>query len=306
MRAIEWTFRREHLRRNIPLNGDGSDRNIFSLKYAFSDACDLISNFRGINWNWSHGSYIPVETRSTKSTLRFLAHTVLSAVLHCAILDISISVVRSFSPTTFGSPDGGSIFDGSLPFLRYARSTTITIWSGIIFYAAIQMVYDLNTINFILLFRQSPSQWPPIFDAPWAATSVSEFWGRRWHQLFRSTFIHVGSKPLSLFVGRVGGVLGAFFLSAILHDWGMWAMGRGSNFKNAGGFFLMMGIGCILEAAFNRVSGMKVRGWWGWLWTMVWIVGWGNMLVDAWARTGLLGSTVMSPMTGKILSAIGA
>jgi hypothetical protein len=30
-------------------------------------------------------------------------------------------------------------------------------------------------------------------------------------------------------------------------------------------------------------------------------VGWGNLLVDAWGRTGLLGSTIMPSMTGSIL-----
>jgi len=85
----------------------------------------------------------------------------------------------------------------------------------------------------------------------------------------------------------------------------MWAMGRGSDFKNVGGFFLMMGVGCILEALFNKASGAKVHGWFGWLWTTVWIVGWGNFLVDAWARRGLLGCTMIPLMSDKILVAIG-
>jgi hypothetical protein len=171
------------------------------------------------------------------------------------------------------------------------------------FYAVIQWIYDLNTINVILLFRQSPSQWPPLFDAPWRATSLSKFWGKGWHQLFRSSFVRIGAKPLSFFIGRAG-ILGAFFLSAILHDWGMWAMGRGSHFGSVAGFFLMMGVGCILEEWFKKMLGKNVQGWWGWLWTMCWIVGWGNWLVDAWAKTGLLGSTIMPDVTEKVLLAM--
>lgn len=309
MRVLEWTFCHDHLKRHpsFHANGDapprgGTYKYTPSLKQALRDACDLITNFRGINWNWSEGFPIPRETRVTNSTPRFLVSTAISAAVHFVLFDVSAYIVRSYAPTTIGCPDGGSIFDPSLsPFSRYARSSTITLWSGVLFYAAIQMIYDLNTINFIILFQQSPSEWPPLFNAPWAATSVSDFWGNRWHQLFRSPFIHIGSKPLSFLVGRTGGVMGAFLLSGIVHDWGMWAMGRGSNFQTAGGFFLLMGLGCVLENLFARVLGTKVQGWWGWLWTMVWVVGWGNLLVDTWGRTGLLGSTIMPSLTGSIL-----
>lgn len=310
MRVIEWSFYQRPLERcdkSQHVGDQSSQRNgsidtPVSLDRALWDACDLISNFRGINWKWSQGIFIPKETRPTGSAPAFLARTILSALLHFALFDMSVHTVRSFSPLTFGSPIGGTIFDASLPpLIRYVRSSSITLLSGIMFYAVIQWIYDLNTINFMILFRQSPSQWPPLFNAPWRATSVSDFWGKRWHQLFRTSFVQVGAKPLSFLIGRVGGVMGAFFLSAVIHDWGMWPMGRGSNFRTVGTCFLMMGVGCILEAVFKKLSGSEVRGWWGWLWTMVWVVGWGNLLVDAWARTGLLGSTIMPDVTAQLL-----
>jgi hypothetical protein len=317
MRAIEWTIHQKPLRRmhRRPTSSPEShmdassfeevvDEGLPSLPGALLNACDLTSDFRGINWSWSQRFSIPKETRPTTSTSVFIAHTIISAVVHFIIFDASVHVVRSFSPSTFGCPDGGSILDVSLPpFARYARSSVITVLSGIMFYAVIQWIYDVNTVNVILLFRQSPSQWPPLFDAPWRATSVSDFWGKRWHQLFKSSFVQIGVKPLPVFMGKAS-ILGAFFVSAILHDWGMWAMGRGSYFGRVGGFFGMMGIGCILEDVFHRISGTKVQSWWGWLWTMAWIVGWGNWLVDTWARTGLLGSTIMPDVTEKVLLAI--
>ena len=317
MRALEWTFYQNPLRRIVQTrspqpNGDASslkkdlDGGYPSMKSALWDACDLASNFRGIHWTWSNGFHLPKETRPSNSTFAFLTSTALSATLHFCIFDVSVHSIRSISLSTFGSPDGGSIFDTTLPpITRYARSSVITLLSGIMFYAVIQWIYDLNTINFILLFRQSPSQWPPLFDAPWRATSVSDYWGKRWHQLFRSSFVQVGVKPMSSICGRAG-ILGAFGLSALLHDWGMWAMGRGSYIGHVGGFFLMMGVGCILEDLFKKMIGTKVHGWWGWLWTMTWVVGWGNWLVDAWATTGLLGSTIMPDMTERILRGIEA
>jgi hypothetical protein len=87
--------------------------------------------------------------------------------------------------------------------------------------------------------------------------------------------------------------MGAFLWSAVLHDWGLWGTGRGTDFWGVGGFFLMMGVGCIVETLFKKTTGLKVDGWAGWLWTMSWVVGWGNILIDAYARKGILGNTFM-------------
>lgn len=308
MRIIEWTFSSNPLQRvdrdaTPSPDKEGSSVKPVTLKNALWDALDLIGNFRGIGWNWYQDRSMPKETRPTASTPAFLAYTALSALTHLVIFDVSVHFVRAFSPSTFGSPVGGTIFDHTLPPLeRYARSTAITLLSGIMFYAVIQWIYDLNTINIILLFRQKPSRWPPLFDAPWRATSVADFWGKRWHQLFRSSFVSIGSKPGSYFAGKAGGVYGAFFVSAILHDWGMWPMAHGLQFSRVGGFFLAMGLGCISE----KESGVRTKGWSGWVWTMLWIVGWGNLLVDAWARSGLLGSTIFPDMTAIVIEKLGS
>jgi len=102
--------------------------------------------------------------------------------------------------------------------------------------------------------------------------------------------VGLGAKPLSFLIGRVGGVMGAFIWSAILHDFAMWGIGKGTEFKSVGLFFLMAGVGCILEALFKRLTAMRVGGLAGWLWTISWTVGWGQLLVDAYARRGLVGS----------------
>ena len=303
MRVIEWTISSHPLQRvdghpaPSPAKGEGSAKPI-ALKTALWDALDLISNFRGIDWDWSRDNCMPKETRPTDSTPTFLAYTALSALTHLALFDTSLHTFRTISPSTFRSPAGGTIFDSTLPPLeRYTRSTAMTLLSGIVFYAIIQCIYDLNTITMILLFRQKPSRWPPLFDAPWRATSVANFWGKRWHQLFRSSFVSIGVKPGSYFAGRAGAVYGAFLVSAILHDWGMWPMARGLQFSRVGGFFLAMGLGCILEER----SSVKTRGWSGWAWTMLWVVGWGNLLVDAWARTGLLSGTIFPDVTAIVI-----
>jgi len=104
------------------------------------------------------------------------------------------------------------------------------------------------------------------------------------------------------FAGRLGSIIGVFFVSGLLHDLGLWGMGRGTDFWHVVGFFLVMGVGVLIEAVWRNTSGTKVHGWIGWTWTMLWVIGWGNMVVDAWLRRGLAGSIFMpeSLRPGKI------
>ncbi|KIJ05557.1 hypothetical protein PAXINDRAFT_103729 [Paxillus involutus ATCC 200175] len=129
-----------------------------------------------------------------------------------------LQAVQSFSSDAFGSTIGCTIFDETLPFfLRYLRSSIISTLTAFSIYCVLQMGYDPCIIPAVLILRQDPAQWTPPFEHPWFATSVSDFWGRRWHQFYRRTFIFLGIYPLSLVFGRMGGIFGAFFAFAVFH-----------------------------------------------------------------------------------------
>jgi hypothetical protein len=97
-----------------------------------------------------------------------------------------------------------------------------------------------------------------------------------------------GARPGGTLFGKPGAVVGAFALSAILHHIGLWGSGNGTEFITAGGFFLLMGIGVIIEGGFRRATGLRVQGWLGWSWTMLWTTLWGTFMIDGWARHGVL------------------
>ncbi|KAG2340937.1 hypothetical protein BDR05DRAFT_966180 [Suillus weaverae] len=209
-------------------------------------------------WDWSQGLYVPPETHSTSSRLAFSTSALVSGLKHSLLCGAIHSTVQSFSPHTFGSVDGGTIFDDSLPpHLRYLRSSTIATLCAFSIYSVLQAGYELTIVLCVLLFRQHPDQCPPSFHSPWRATSLREFWSRRWHQWFRR-------YPLSLLFGRIGG---------------MWRMLLP---------FGMMGVGVVIERA---VAGNRTGGWMGWMWTMCWLVLWGNVMVDGWARAGMFGGS---------------
>ncbi|KAF8150629.1 membrane bound O-acyl transferase family-domain-containing protein [Crassisporium funariophilum] len=288
LRATIWSFQLKPYERHAsphkpnPVPTTGPQRLL--------DALDLMFNLRGLGWTWSRGLKIPSEHRPSSPPL-FILVTFLSLVAHSCLFDIAHRVVQASNPLTIGSPAGGSIYDMTLPpHQRYLRSSCITFFAGLTIYNAIQGVYLLVTLVSILLFRSEPSQWPPIFDEPWFSTSLTQFWSRRWHQLFRDNFVSFGGRPLAWLIGRVGGVLGAFLVSGILHDLGLWGMGRGSDFQRVGGYFLLNGVGIILEHSWKKATGYRIDGFLGRVWTFVWVVGLGNMLVEAWSTRGLVGS----------------
>ncbi|KAF9267677.1 hypothetical protein L218DRAFT_640526 [Marasmius fiardii PR-910] len=132
----------------------------------------------------------------------------------------------------------------------------------------------------IMLLQQTPSQWPPIFDSPLKATSVTNFWSKRWHQIFRHSFVSLGAALFCPF-GRAGKVMGAFFVSGALHYLGTWGMGNASDW----GIGFRYHLGEFVEEI------IRSKSCWGfWIWTFIRTIGWGIVIVDAWARKGLLGA----------------
>jgi hypothetical protein len=104
----------------------------------------------------------------------------------------------------------------------------------------------------------------------------------------RRIFIVFGARPGGELFGKPGALMGAFAVSALVHHICLWGIGNGMEFATAGGFFLLMGVGALIEGAFTRTTGLKVGGLLGWAWTMVWTTLWGTLMIDGWARHELL------------------
>ncbi|KAF9565191.1 hypothetical protein CPC08DRAFT_759663 [Agrocybe pediades] len=284
MLASIWTFESNPYTRTHPTGN------------VFLDAFDLSFNLRGIGWSWSQGLRVAKETKDTSSLPSFLLSTFFAFLFHFFLFDAFLVIVQSFQG--LDSPYGASIFDHTLPPLqRYTRSSLICFFSGLVIYHAIVLIQQLVAFLSLLLLpngpNNNPTTWPPLFLAPWFTTSLNEFWSTRWHQLFRNIFIAFGGAPFYAILGKFGAVFGAFLSSGILHWLGLWGMGRGTEFLRVAGYFLMMGAGTVLEFVFKLATGKRVGGFLGWMWSMLWILGWGNMLCDAWLVRGLAGSKFM-------------
>lgn len=123
---------------------------------------------------------------------------------------------------------------------------------------------------------QSPAAWPPMMDNPWASTSLHELWSKRWHQLMRRSFIVAGGIPGQWVAGRAGRVLGTFIASGLYHDLAAYTLPGPMDFRPTL-FFALQGVGVLLEDLYREITGRRVEGLAGRVWTYLFVIGFGQV-----------------------------
>ncbi|OAV91926.1 hypothetical protein PTTG_07408 [Puccinia triticina 1-1 BBBD Race 1] len=132
-------------------------------------------------------------------------------------------------------------------------------------------------------------------NSPLEASSISAFWGRHWHTVLQGLFVEAGAVPLTSLVRwafgthkpppkllRLSGIIGAFAVSAIMHEVGVWSAGPFDRRLRTSVFFLSQGVAVCLESAFKSLSGQRVTGPLGRIWTFAWLIFFGTPMIDAW------------------------
>ncbi|KAH9974849.1 hypothetical protein BJV74DRAFT_953746 [Russula compacta] len=289
LKSLEWAFEKKPLRRyEPPAEGQRGHRapieRRLSIPSVLLDAFDLVCNLRGIGWSWSYRPFPRPSNRRSTSILSILARLLFKLL----VFDVCHCLIQHVRPSV-DLPAGDTLFDPTLSLIqRCACVAFVTLCGGLAVYTIIDVMYHILTLVGRIVLRQQAWQWPPLSDRPWMSTSIADFWSLRWHQVFRHPFVVYGARPGGAVLGRPGALVGAFTMSAVVHDLGMWGVGRGTEFSTAGGFFVLMGVGAALEHAFARATGRSVGGVWGWAWTMAWTLAWGTLIMDAWARRGMI------------------
>jgi hypothetical protein len=112
----------------------------------------------------------------------------------------------------------------------------------------------------------------PLMDWPAKSTSLSEFWGRRWNTAFRDLTYRFLFKPLTARLGPRWGLAAGFLFSGLVHDVVIsWPAGGGWGGPTL--YFALQGIGLIAERSrAGRRFGLG-RGWRGWVFAMLVVVG---------------------------------
>lgn len=117
----------------------------------------------------------------------------------------------------------------------------------------------------------------PLMDRPFYAESLSDLWGRRWNRGFRD-LVHRGwFVPLAARYGPDRAMLAVFLISGLIHELAI-TVPAGGGWGRPTAYFLLQSLGLALERTRRgRWLGLG-RGWRGWLWTALFVIGPVNLL----------------------------
>jgi len=253
---------------------------------------------------------------------------VISIAWHYITADVSNSILAHAGLRVHG----GTIFGrGRNTVESLAISTFLTAVTGVFMTQMINLI-QLTISFFVMLLRKDtggPLQdegWGHLMDRPWAATSLHDFWGCRWHQALRLQFLYLGGYPLKATLNAItsrlplrpkskafwvktmsdaGLVCGSFFASAAIHNYSISpnmdpVTGLVPNASAVMGaptlwFFSLQGLGLGIERVYKLKKGKAVSGIAGRLWVYVWIIGGGQMLWNSWHNRRFQPGLVISP-----------
>jgi len=278
------------------------------------DAVQLVCACRGTGWAHGEGTYVPPfpfpSLHGEELRHKWLRHAAIQSTIAFILFD-AIEVAIKQHPN-FRSPGPASIFVPSLPPVqRYALAVLMSFFTGIDVVLGFHSGYYCVGFFCVLLAGHDPRSWPPVQEAPWFATSLHDFWAKRWHQLLRRSFLVIGGWPLqylttALFgeaAGQVAIVLGAFLASGMLHTFAQYPIGLPLTWATLA-YFALQGVGVGLERVFRIVTGKRMGGWGGWVWTSFWVIMVGMLAMEDWHMHGLGAGIVIPPMLSPVRAVI--
>lgn len=297
-----------------------------------SSTFHLLTAMRGVGWAFGPSP----RSRSRplpRAPLPFLLRLLFELLWSHVVLVLACITLTSSSPTRTAfisshlpslSPSSTSLLSETLAGL----SLGITAYAGLTagYWTAVLPAFLLTTLARLLPSGIRPPpfdsrQYPPLFMAPWCPTSVSHFWRSSWHAFFTRPFRFLAFDPVDRILravggkelGRVGGTIAVFAMSAWLHEQGepkafstcsrsslilshsfaaIWSatihlppFDPPLSFVNRWGasiYFVLQGVAVVLEGAFAKLTGRRVSGPLGFLWALPWMGGLGALVYQSW------------------------
>ena len=109
-------------------------------------------------------------------------------------------------------------------------------------------------------WRSKGVQARPLMNHPFASTSLSEFWGRRWNTAFRDLTYRFLFRPCASWFGARWGILAGFVFSGAIHDLVISIPARG-GYGGPTAFFAIQGAAMVIERSeLGRQFGLGA-GW---------------------------------------------
>lgn len=246
-------------------------------------ACELLYNFRGIGWSFG----LPIKPQKQTNS-EFLRATYRRLLINATVFLTSLELLALLKDSPYFEMFPFCYLKGvlAMPF----------------FWVTIDSVGCLSRFVAVI-FNLDKNEYPFFIDSAHKSTSLIEFWSRRWHSCLRHTLIEAGARPAYLFMrfidksylngttnemAKAAGILGAFFMSGLVHEFGLWFSTHLDWSFRTTTFFLAQGVGILLERGFTRMTGRRVGGWQGWTFFVVWLLFWLRPMIDACIEHGMI------------------
>ncbi|KAG0144412.1 hypothetical protein CROQUDRAFT_724044 [Cronartium quercuum f. sp. fusiforme G11] len=136
-----------------------------------------------------------------------------------------------------------------------------------------------------ILDLSDPIYYPPIFDSPYLANSVAEFWSKRWQMLGQQLFVFSGGKPMVWFVKKIGAdkkiqriflLLGVFASSAVIHEYLAYTLAPHDvslhplkSFPGSAFYFMLQPLAILIEPVIIPWIPKRLGGGTLWLWAFM-------------------------------------
>jgi Membrane bound O-acyl transferase family len=145
------------------------------------------------------------------------------------------------------------------------------VLATILLLPGLSLILHFGIFNILAgLWRLAGVDARPLFRAPLAARSLSEFWSRRWNLAF-SEMTSLGIyRPVSASMGRTTAIVAAFVASGLLHELAI-SVPVLAGFGLPTLYFMLHGVLVFVERGFEH-AGRPVSSWGRW--AHLWVVGW--------------------------------
>ncbi|KAM7478380.1 hypothetical protein LguiA_026593 [Lonicera macranthoides] len=146
------------------------------------------------------------------------------------------------------------------------RESSNTIILVSIYCLGVFLVVEVSTGIWVALVRSVSSlDLLPPSDEPYLSTTLQDFWGRRWNLPVTNVLRDTVHNPVRSALGpafgyegaKVAAVLATFMVSGLMHELYFYNMTRASSNWELTQFFLLQGVGLVVERWLKKVAGDK-------------------------------------------------
>jgi hypothetical protein len=173
------------------------------------------------------------------------------------------------SPTEWGVAALKTLLGATLLWVVARAAMPVNpLLAGWIGMAGLMFVLHFGTFHLLSLgWRAAGVNATPVMQNPLRASSLAEFWGRRWNTAFHELANRFAFRPLRSTVGGTSATLLVFLVSGAIHELVISIPAQG-GYGLPTGYFVLQGLGLAGERThLGRQIGLG-RGWRGWLFTL--------------------------------------